>query len=60
MTTTTTTTRHAPRLVARVKAAVSEMNYVQRRLFELRTEASRSPSRRQIDELEALFRAKAL
>jgi hypothetical protein len=59
----TTTTRYAPRLIARLKAAVSEMNYSQRRLFELRTGipgGSRSSDRRQIDELEALFRAKAI
>jgi hypothetical protein len=50
-------------LIARLKAAVSEMNYSQRRLFELRTGIpgdSRSSDRRQIDELEALFRAKAI
>ena len=56
-------TRQVPHIVSRVKTAVTEMNYAQRRLFELRTglpSESRSASRRQMDELEALFRAKAI
>lgn len=56
----TTTTRQAPRVVARLKQAVSEMNYAQQRLFELRTGIPESRSRRQIEHLEALFRAKAI
>lgn len=59
----TTSNRHAPRMIARVKQALGEMNYAQRRLFELRTGFPtdyRSSSRRQIDELEANFRAKAI
>ena len=56
----TTTTRHAPRRIARLKQAVTEMNYAQQRLFEIRTGIPESRSRRQIEELEALFRAKAI
>jgi hypothetical protein len=36
------------------------MNYAQQRLFELRTGIPESRSRRQIEHLEALFRAKAI
>jgi hypothetical protein len=56
----TTTTRQAPRVVARLRQAVSEMNYAQQRLFELRTGTPESRSRREIEHLEALFRAKAI
>ena len=56
----TTTTRQAPRVVARLRQAVSEMNYAQHRLFELRTGIPESRSRREIEHLEALFRAKAI
>ncbi len=56
----TTTTRQARRMAASVKQAVTQMNYAQRRLFELRTEVPTGNRGRQIDELEALFRAKAI
>jgi hypothetical protein len=56
----TTTTHQAPRMIARLKQAVTEMNYAQQRLFEIRTGIPESRSRRQIEELEALFRAKAI
>lgn len=59
----TTHTHQPPRMIARLKQTVAEMNYAQRRVFELRTgfpTSGRSASRRQIDELEALFRAKAI
>ena len=56
----TTTTRQAPRMIARLRQAVTEMNYAQHRLFEIRTGIPESSSRRQIEQLEALFRAKAI
>jgi hypothetical protein len=56
----TTSTRQFPATLGRIKQAVAEMNYAQRRLFELRTGVPDSRSRRQIEHLEALFRAKAI
>ena len=56
----TTTTHQAPRMIARLKQAVTEMNYAQQRLFDIRTGVPESRSRRQIEQLEALFRAKAI
>lgn len=59
----TTATHLTPRMITRVKHAVAEMNYAQRRLFELKTGSpnnARTASRRHVDELESLFRAKAI
>ncbi len=56
-----TVAARARQLIVRVRQSWAEMNYAQRRMFELRTGISmpetpqRTHGRRQIEELEALY-----